>query len=172
MQDLGAGPLWAAVLLRHRAKSTVLMTFFLKFFNIITIEYHKKWQNVGVDLYVRYMIKQPFLLWGVGIPHVPPFGVTFMTNCILLWWSLDSVLLPLVLKPKVVKEALQWSGERNCKVTSTKLNWQANWNYNAITSLMLNNTFVWRRTDLEKLLKHELIAYLAFGNHNPRRVLA
>jgi len=49
------------------------------------------------------MITQQFLLWGVGISHVPPPAVMCMTNCILLWWSLDSVLLPLVLKPKVVK---------------------------------------------------------------------
>jgi len=44
----------------------------------------------------------------------------FMTNTMLLWWTLDSVLLPLVVEPKVVKEVLQWSGERKCKVTSIK----------------------------------------------------
>jgi len=49
--------------------------------------------------------------------------VMFMTNCMLLLYSLDSVPLPcLVLKPKVVKEALQWSGERKCYVTSIKPN--------------------------------------------------
>ena len=35
--------------------------------------------------------------------------------------------LRLVIKRKVVKEALQWSGEHKCKVTSIKPNWQANW---------------------------------------------
>jgi len=76
--------------------------------------------------------------------------VMFMTNCMLLLYSLDSVPLPcLVLKPKVVKEALQWSGERKCYVTSIK----PNWTYNAIISLMLNDTFVRRRTDLEKTVK-------------------
>jgi len=49
-----------------------------------------------------------------------PAAVMFMTNSMLLWWTLDSVLLPLVIKPEVVKEALQWSGERKCKVTSIK----------------------------------------------------
>jgi len=45
----------------------------------------------------------------------PPATVMFMTNFMLLLQSLDSVPLPrLVLKPKVVKEALQWSGERKC----------------------------------------------------------
>jgi len=44
----------------------------------------------------------------------------------LLWWTLDSVSLPLVNKPKVEKEALQWSGERKCKVKSIKPNSQAN----------------------------------------------
>ena len=35
----------------------------------------------------------------------PPDTVIFMTSSMLLWWSLDSVPLPLVIKPKVVKEA-------------------------------------------------------------------
>jgi len=52
----------------------------------------------------------------------PPATVMFMNNCILLWWSLDSVPLSLVIKPKVIKEALQWIGERKCKVTSIKPN--------------------------------------------------
>jgi len=56
----------------------------------------------------------------------PSATVMFMTNSMLLWWALDSVPLPLVTKPKVVKEALQWSGERNCKVTPIKPDWQAN----------------------------------------------
>jgi len=40
----------------------------------------------------------------------------FMTNSMLLLWTLDSVPLPLVIKPKVAKEALQWSGERKSKL--------------------------------------------------------
>ena len=66
-------------------------------------------------------------------------------------WKLDSVPLPLdVIKPKVVKESLQWSGERKCNVTWIKPNWQADWTYNAITSLLSNDTFVRRTSDLEK----------------------
>jgi len=63
---------------------------------------------------------QQFLLWGVGIAHVSPSCGMFMTNSMLLWWTLGSV--PLVIKPKVVKEALQWSGEPKCKVTSIESN--------------------------------------------------
>jgi len=44
------------------------------------------------------------------------------SNSMLLWWTLDSVLLSLVIKPKDAKEALQWSGGRKCKVTSIKPN--------------------------------------------------
>jgi len=51
-----------------------------------------------------------------------PATVMFMTNSMLLWWTLDNVLLPLVIKPKVVTEALQLSGERKCKVTPVKPN--------------------------------------------------
>jgi len=40
----------------------------------------------------------------------PPVAVMFMNNSMLLWWTSDGVPLPLVIKPKVVKEALQWSG--------------------------------------------------------------
>jgi len=37
-----------------------------------------------------------------------------MTDSMLLWWTLDSVPLPVVIKPKVVKEAsgVQKWGER------------------------------------------------------------
>jgi len=51
-----------------------------------------------------------------------PATVMFMTNSTLLLWTLDSVPLPFVIKPQVVKEALQWSGERKSKVTSIKPN--------------------------------------------------
>jgi len=76
--------------------------------------------------------------------------VMFMANSMLLRWTLDSVVLPIVITPKVVTEALQWSSERRCKVTPVKSNWQANWTCNAITSLLLNDTFVRRTTNLEK----------------------
>jgi len=48
--------------------------------------------------------------------------VMFMANSMLLRWTLDSVVLPIVIKSKVVKEALQWSGERKCKGTPVKPN--------------------------------------------------
>jgi len=41
----------------------------------------------------------------------------FMTNK-LLWWAFDSVPLPLVIKPKMLKEALQWKSERRAQVES------------------------------------------------------
>ena len=41
----------------------------------------------------------------------------FMTN-MLLWWILDSVPLPLVIEPKILKEALQWRSERRAQVES------------------------------------------------------
>ena len=75
----------------------------------------------------------------------------FITNSMVLWWILASVPLPLdLIKPKVVKESLQWGGERKCKVMSIKPNWPANWTYNAITSLLLNDTFIRRTSDLKK----------------------
>ena len=40
-----------------------------------------------------------------------------MTN-MLLWWTLDSVPLPLVHKQKVEKEGLQWRYERRAQVQS------------------------------------------------------
>jgi len=79
-----------------------------------------------------------------------PATVMLITNSMLLWWTSDSGPLPLVIKPKVVKETLQWSGERKCKVTSIKPNCKANWTCNAIASLLLNDPLVRRRTDLEK----------------------
>ena len=50
----------------------------------------------------------------------------FMAN-MLLWWTLDSVQLRLVINPKILKEALQWRFERQAQVesyvvTSIKLN--------------------------------------------------
>jgi len=51
-----------------------------------------------------------------------PATVMFMAISMLLRWTLDSVVLTIVTKPNVVKEALQWSGERKCKVTPIKQN--------------------------------------------------
>jgi len=53
-----------------------------------------------------------------GPAHVSSSYTMFMTNNMLLWWTLDSVPLPLVIKEKVAKEALQWSFERKCNVMS------------------------------------------------------
>jgi len=41
----------------------------------------------------------------------------FMTN-MLLWWTLDSAPLRLVIKPKILKKALQWRFERRTQVES------------------------------------------------------
>jgi len=42
----------------------------------------------------------------------------FMTNMLLLRWTLDSVPLQLVIKPKILKEALQWRFEWRAQVES------------------------------------------------------
>jgi len=80
------------------------------------------------------MIAVQYILCGVGTPHVSSSYTMFMTNSMLLWWTLDNVSLPLVIKPKVVMEALQWDGEWKYKVTSMNPNWKANWIWNAIPS--------------------------------------
>jgi len=36
----------------------------------------------------------------------------------MLWWTLDSVSLRIVIKPKILKEALQWRFERRAQVES------------------------------------------------------
>ena len=41
----------------------------------------------------------------------------FVTN-MLLWWTLDSVALRLVIKLKILKEGLQWRFERRVQVES------------------------------------------------------
>jgi len=40
----------------------------------------------------------------------------FMTTILL--WTLNGVLLPVVIKPNVAKEALQWRSERRAQVQS------------------------------------------------------
>jgi len=94
MPDLRAGPLWTAVLWRHRAQST--------------------WSVC------MYMITQEFLLfgWGLGTTQVSLVTSMFMSNSMLLWWALDSVPLPVVIKPKFAKKALQWRSERRAQVQS------------------------------------------------------
>jgi len=75
----------------------------------------------------------------------------FMTN-MLLWWKLDSVLLPLLIKPNVLKEVLQWRFERQAQVesyvvTSIKPNkrFQLTMQHSL---LLLNATFVSRTRPL------------------------
>jgi len=41
-----------------------------------------------------------------------------MTNSLLLWWTPDSVPLPLVIKPKFAVKALLWGSERRVQVQS------------------------------------------------------
>ena len=87
----------------------------------------------------------------------------FITSSIMLWWTLDSVKLPHVIEPKVVKEALQMEvreGSVKCKVTSIKPNWQANWTCNAITAFLLK-VLSWYRLNLKLMFlispqEHEL----------------
>jgi len=49
---------------------------------------------------------------------VLPGASMFMTNIMLLWWTSDSVPLPTLIKPKVVKDTLQWRSERLAQVQS------------------------------------------------------
>jgi len=53
----------------------------------------------------------------VDIANVSLTASMFMTNK-LLWWTLDSVPLPLPIKPKILKEAKQWRSERRAQVES------------------------------------------------------
>jgi len=52
----------------------------------------------------------------------------FMTNSLLLWWTLRNVPLPLMIKPKVAKEARQCRSERKLR--------QSNCNYQRIELTM------------------------------------
>ena len=64
-------------------------------------------------------------------------------------------------QPRAATSAIEIrASSSRCKVTSIKPNWQANLTYNAITSLLLNGSFVRRITDLEKTAK---INYLLFS---------
>jgi len=73
-------------------------------------------------------------------------------HSLLLWWTLDSVSLPVIIKPKAVKEALQWRSKLRVQVQShvnqseitSEFNLQCNY------SLVLNGTFVRRTGNLEK----------------------
>ena len=79
----------------------------------------------------------------------------FMVNSMLLWWTLDSVLLPLAIKPKVVHEALQWNGERKCKVTSIKQNWLIEFTMqlrrSCWTTLLFEEQLTWRKLNMNWL---------------------
>jgi len=73
----------------------------------------------------------------------PPATIMFMmTNSMLLWWTLDSVPLLLVIKPKFLVEALQWSSERRAQVQSyvnqTELTSECNLKYNYFTFVERN----------------------------------
>ena len=97
---------------------------------------------------------QKFLFW-MGVAHVSPDYAHVYDHSLLLWLTLDRAPLPLLIKPKVVKEALQWRSEWQVQVQSyfnqTELTSELwNWTCNAITSLTLNGTVVPRTTDLEK----------------------
>ena len=47
----------------------------------------------------------------MGIANVSP-------NYVMLWWTLNSIPLRIVIKPKILKEALQWRFERRAQVES------------------------------------------------------
>jgi len=82
------------------------------------------------------------------IPRKVPLRKVWRTSL----WSLDSVPLPvlLVIKPKIVQQSSKWRVQMLSYINHTdKPNWQANWTYNAITSLLLNGTF-FRKTDLDE----------------------
>jgi len=72
----------------------------------------------------------------------------------LLWWIIDSVSLPLVIKAKVVKEAFPMeicaARQEQSYVNQTELTSEFNLQCNYSKSLSLNDTFVRRTTDLEK----------------------
>jgi len=53
----------------------------------------------------------------------------FMTNGMLLWLTLDGAPLRLVIKPKVVKEALQWRSERRAQVQANRTDKRIECNY-------------------------------------------
>jgi len=83
---------------------------------------------------------------------VPQATSMFMTNSMLLWWTLDRVPLPLVIKPNIIKKALQWRSELRAPVQSyvnqaeiaSELNLQRNY------FTVSNGTFVRRTANLEK----------------------
>jgi len=105
------------------------------------------------------MIKQQ-VLWDVGIAHVSPSTPVFMmTNSMLLSWTLDSVPLPLVTKPKFVAEALQWSSERRAQV-------QSYFNQTELTS-ELNLNCNYSRTCL---IRHRLIRLIRYFFVGPSRI--
>jgi len=88
--------------------------FLVKLFqqnNYCTVyEYQNKGQIIGVNVHVlAAFFGGAWLMW-------PLATRMFMTDSLLLWWTFDSVLLPVAIKPKVVKEALQRRSERRTQV--------------------------------------------------------
>jgi len=95
-----------------------------------------------------------FIWRGVDIAHVSPTTSMFVTNSMLLCWKLDSVPLPVAIKPKVVNEALQWRSERPAQVRSsvnqTELTSELNLQYNYFTlvegtTLSFEELLTWRK---------------------------
>jgi len=82
-------------------------------------------------------------------------------NNMLLWWTLDSIPLSLVIKSKIVKEALQWRSEGRAQLQSyfNQAELTSEFNSVAITSLLLKGTFVRRTTDLEKNFNMNLLPF-------------
>jgi len=79
-----------------------------------------------------------------------------------------------VIRPKIVKEALQWRYERRAQVQSyvnqteltSELNIQCNY------FILVERHFRSKNNRLGENHQHELSTFLVFGNHNGRRVLA
>ena len=97
------------------------------------------------------MISQSILfIWrGMGIANVSP-NYVHVYDQYAVWWILGSVPLPLVIEPKILKEALSsgmeiWAGSASGKSRSyVNQTEQANWTYSGIyfTLVKVNATFV------------------------------
>jgi len=75
--------------------------------------------NIKIDSKLLELIcmYQKFLFW-MGVAHVSPDYAHVYDHSLLLWLTLDRAPLPLLIKPKVVKEALQWRSEWQVQVQS------------------------------------------------------
>ena len=98
-----------------------------------------RWPRAPRSLNPSLMITQEFLLFG-GVwasPCVPQLRPCLW---LILCCSGGHQTAPNVIKPKVVKETLQWRPERLAQVQSyvNQTELQVNWTYNAISSLLFN----------------------------------